>query len=842
MNAGTEGIAGFRDFIASLGFEPPDRIEPGQFVRFSANGKRSNSSASAKLFPDLEGGIVWNWATGDEWLWQAKREAPRSEQEQRAYRERCEKAKRDAAALRETELRETAERAERIWRDAQPADDAHGYLTAKGVRSHGLRVYKGALALSGMRCEGALIAPRRTAGGDLVSLQFIAPNGEKRYLNGPVPAGAYFSIGKPEGVLCIAEGYATAASIHEATGYAVAVTFDAANLEPTARALRAKFPDMRLILCADDDWKVTRNGEPYNPGIDHANAAAVAVAGLVAIPDFGADRPEGATDFNDLHKLRGVAAVRKALEAAQAPGQVSAPQPRPANRSTAVLAGQPPEPKLIPDGLLPVKAFDFELLPESVRPWARDICERMQCPPDFVGVSVMAALGAVIGRQVVIRPQAKTDWSETANLWAMLIGRPGLMKSPATEQATAPVRRLQAEAADRYDLERDEYERKLREVKLRQEAGQQEARKKLKSSMAANITDELSIPEPEEPRAKRYIVNDSTYEAIGETHKGNPNGVLVYRDELVSLLQALDREDNAAARSFYLSGWSGKQSYDFDRITRKGARLDAVCLSILGSTQPGRIQSYVRMAVKGGAGDDGLLQRFGLMVWPDVSASWKAIDREPDYEARNAAFAAFKRLDAIDTIAIDAKQDHDANGELEGPPYLRPNAAALALFGEWHEALELRLRGASEEPALESHFSKYRKLIPSLALVLHLASGRPGPVNADAMLRALAWGEYLESHARRVYASITGPVSAAAKAIIERIRKGEWARDDAGNLTPFRARKLYRTGWAHLSDRDTVLEALELLVDLDWLSTQVCADPDGGRPTTEYVPNPRAFR
>lgn len=334
------GISEFRDFIASLGFTAPDRIEPGQFVRFSANGKPGNSSASAKLFPDLEGGIVWNWATGDEWLWQAKREQPRTPAEMQAYRERCEKAKRDAAAERERELKETAERAEKIWREAKPADDSHPYLVSKGVPCYGLRIYRGTFQLRGMRCEGALIVPRRTAAGDLVSLQFIAPNGDKRYLNGPVPGGAYFSIGKPDGKLYVAEGYATAASIHVATGGAVAVTFDAGNMLPAAAALHAKLPDVRLILCADDDWRATRNGEPYNPGVEAATAAAHAVGGLIAVPVFGADRPESATDFNDAHKLHGEQAVRDALEAAQAPQQtapVSHGQPPAENRAPAYV-------------------------------------------------------------------------------------------------------------------------------------------------------------------------------------------------------------------------------------------------------------------------------------------------------------------------------------------------------------------------------------------------------------------------------------------------------------------------------------------------------------------------
>src|SRR5262249_9544561 len=101
---------------------------------------------------------------------------------------------------------------------------------------------------------------------------------------------------------------------------------------------------------------------------------------------------------------------------------------------------------------------------------------------------------------------------------------------------------------------------------------------------------------PEEPKPVRYRTNDSSYEASGVLLMSNPAGLLIERDELVSLLQHLDREEQCVARSFYLSGWSGKQPYTFDRITRGHIHLEAVCISVLGNTQPSKIAEYVRRA------------------------------------------------------------------------------------------------------------------------------------------------------------------------------------------------------------------------------------------------------
>jgi hypothetical protein len=100
--------------------------------------------------------------------------------------------------------------------------------------------------------------------------------------------------------------------------------------------------------------------------------------------------------------------------------------------------GQWPEPHPLPDSLLPVASFDFGLIPEKTRHWIDDICERMQCPPDYTAVSLMAALGSMIGRKVAIRPQCEDDWEVFANQWALLIGRPGVLKKPSDGGGAKP--------------------------------------------------------------------------------------------------------------------------------------------------------------------------------------------------------------------------------------------------------------------------------------------------------------------------------------------------------------------------------------------------------------------
>ena len=157
-----------------------------------------------------------------------------------------------------------------------------------------------------------LLIPMRDASGWLHSLQRIGPDGRKRFLPFGRKHGCYFAIGEPDGLICIVEGYATGASVREAVGCAVVVAFDAGNLKPVAVALRKKYPHMVIVIAADDDYRTDGN-----PGLTKAREAAAAVGGVVATPDFGNNRPEGATDFNDLHQAQGLDAVRRCIEGAQ---------------------------------------------------------------------------------------------------------------------------------------------------------------------------------------------------------------------------------------------------------------------------------------------------------------------------------------------------------------------------------------------------------------------------------------------------------------------------------------------------------------------------------------------
>ncbi|WP_406626077.1 toprim domain-containing protein [Acidovorax sp. SDU_ACID1] len=288
----------FRNAIASAGMEPPaEVVADGRIHRFSPTGKRRDDAAWYVLhLGGVPAGSFGNWRGGFSQCWCAKRESELSATERKALAQRIEVMRRQRDADQRQRHANAAASAATRWDAATPATE-HPYLAHKDVQAHGLRIEAGR----------TLLVPMRDALGRLHGVQGIAPDGTKRFMPGQRVKGLYHAIGKPAGRLVVCEGYATGASIHEDSGHAVAVAFNAGNLMDVAKALRSKFPCLKLVVAADDDAATTGN-----PGRTYAEQAALAVGGVV-VPMHPRRDPGASCDFNDLHKLAGPDAVRACL-------------------------------------------------------------------------------------------------------------------------------------------------------------------------------------------------------------------------------------------------------------------------------------------------------------------------------------------------------------------------------------------------------------------------------------------------------------------------------------------------------------------------------------------------
>lgn len=492
-----------------------------------------------------------------------------------------------------------------------------------------------------------------------------------------------------------------------------------------------------------------------------------------------------------------------------------------------------PDPSPLPNELPHVAPFDMALLPEALRGWVGDAAERMQCPPDFSGVGAVVALSGLIGARAVVAPKARDDWRVVPNLWGLIVGRPGVMKSPALAQVLAPLQRLEATERELWQAAHEAWELDCKVAELASKASEKEAMKVASQNPAKARALLQPGDSPTEPTMRRYLVNDATVEKLADLLVTNPWGLTVYRDEIHGLLCSMDRQGQEGARGFYLTGYDGNQGHAVDRIGRGESYVPRVCLAMLGGIQPGKVQSYVRDAVAGGAGDDGLLQRFGLAVWPDIDGDFKLVERWPDTVAKQKAWAVFDRLNQLPTASDTEPQEW------------RFSPAAQELYRQWIVPFETEIRGDSLHPALVSHLAKYRKLIPALALIFALVdTPDSGNVIHEAeLIRAMAWGDYLRTHAERLYAAAVIPETAGAHALLARIKAGKLHDTDGVLLDAFEPWRVSTKGWARLTTPDEVRKAARVLADYGWLAREeTTPGAKGGRPRERYLIHPMLLR
>ena len=308
----------------------------GKVHRFDADGdRRGSKNGWYRAHPDgRPAGRFGHWVGERSFPWKFRGPV----QPGRFDPERARRTLQQREDAQEASHADAAGRAQAIWRQAQDAaqEALHPYLARKGVLPFGVRVgdwikERHYLAPgeppAPLVVRNTLLVPVQRE-GKLFSLQGIAADPEaarglmhdKEFLKGGRAAGCYHAIGgRPvlidgRPVIIVCEGYATGASIHQATGHFVLVAFNCGNLKPVAEFARSVRPGAKIIIAADNDLWTMRGPEPWNPGVERAMAAAHAVGGQVVVPRFPSlkDRP---TDFNDLHARAGLDDVARQINA-----------------------------------------------------------------------------------------------------------------------------------------------------------------------------------------------------------------------------------------------------------------------------------------------------------------------------------------------------------------------------------------------------------------------------------------------------------------------------------------------------------------------------------------------
>lgn len=488
-----------------------------------------------------------------------------------------------------------------------------------------------------------------------------------------------------------------------------------------------------------------------------------------------------------------------------------------------------PEPiELILSEVLPCPT---ETLPPVFVNWIRGLALQMQISEDSLVAPLLVYLGSLIGRKRGLRLRPGNGWIEYPNLWGMLIGRPAIMKSPAMKAVRGPLEMLAERASQEYKKALQQHEMDVEVWTIRKKAAQEVYKKAIKDSLEDSTSQKKPVQfhaeiSPIKPKQKRYKTEDATTEKLGELLVDNPQGMLLFRDEIAGWLNSFEKNGREGDRQFFLESWSGNQEFDVDRISRGSLHIPALCLSIFGSIQPGPVSQYVRAAVQGGAGDDGFLQRFQIMVWPDAKSSWKLHE---GISTMDLEVPIRRIFDCLDCLAFDSV------GE---PVILSFTKEAQVLFNKWQEEYETWLRSGGLPSHLEAHFTKYKKLLPALCLILeHIGQAAIGThtkeITAETLESAKLWLSYFDSHARRVYDSGIHAVPKAANDLIMRLRKEEIPM-------PFTLRDVYyKKHWSGLANALQVKEVVGYLEEKNYLIAKL--EKGSGRPLMKYWANPKLY-
>lgn len=770
----SDPIDQFKDAIAGAGLIPPDVIHAdGKLHRFSASGKRGDDTGWYVLHLDgVPAGVFGCWRLGITETWCGKPDTELTQAEREANRRRITEAK----ALREADQAERQQAAAtdtaKRWQEAKPCTQ-HPYLTTKGVQAHGVRI----------DAAGGLIVPMRDTAGTLHSLQTITPDGEKRFLSGGRVKGCYLAIGKPKGGrLIVCEGYATGASIHEATGEAVAVAFNAGNLGSVALALRTKYPALKITMAADDDYLTDGN-----PGITKATATAQAVGGCVAVPDFGVSRPDRATDFNDLYQVAGLDAVRRCFEAAHSAPAPEWPEPQP------LIAQLDPE------------DYPLDALPTIVRHAVMEVSGFVKAPVPLIATSALAALSLAIQAHVDVERAEKLDGP--AGLFLLAVADSGERKSTCDGFFTRAIRDYEAAQQEAAKPRIQEF-KSAHDAREAQRSGLKEKIKSLSKEgkpCKAQVQElhDLDADEPQPPRVPRLIYGDATPEALAYSlaHCWPSGGVVSSEAGSVFGSHGMGKESAMRNLAMLNQLWDGAslpvERRSTESFTVRGARL-TMALQVQESTLRAFFDS-----TKGLARGTGFLARF-LVSWPRSTQGTRNFTEAP---AQWPSLAAFNdRLTAILNQPVPIGED----GALT-PAMLTLSADAKAAWVAFHDAIEAELSTGGELHDVRDVASKTADNAARLAALFHTFTGSIGPIGLEAMESASRIAAWHLHEARRFLGELALPAELANPARLESWLLDYCRRESTDTVS---TREIQRCGPHGLRDKAVIDSAIKELSEL----------------------------
>jgi putative DNA primase/helicase len=736
----------FRQAIEAEGLTPPDKIiADGKKHRFDSDGQ-GDKNGEYVFYPDEPlSGYFKCYKSGIYSTWRID-----YSDATQADKNRNHEIIADRKARREEEdvINQVATQklVAELWSKATPADGQHPYLTKKQIKSFGLRFDEK------FKC---ILIPIKNLAGKTINMQSIFNDGKKRFQKDAHVTGCFFPIGKRSAnkIFIIVEGYATGASIHEATGYYVICAFNCGNLKPVAQAMRETFPDARIIIAADDDHKTKGN-----PGITKAEEAATAVSASVVVPDFGDDRPEKATDFNDLRCIKGLDSVKKCFETIPEPLKISIADSR-------------------------IEARQKDLLKDDewseLIPLVREEEEPLPYPTDALGQIIGAAVKEFQGFGKQPLSMVASSALAAASLCCQGhadVSRDSQNKGPVSLSILAI-----AESGERKTSTDRAFTKSLREwIKGKEEEMKDEVRKSVAQHAAweaertglltaireakksskpvngkplSNLKSDLECHELQEPeilQPPRLFFEDTNAEALAYfVAEGCPT-FSIWSDEGGLIIGSHGMRDDRMMGFLALMNrlWDGGE-FSPNRKTVKTAsiigRRCTVNLMVQNS-----ILDHWQSAGDGLSRGIGSFARF-LALKPSSTMGTRQYQEPPETTPKLQAFHA--RVLEIMNLNLPLNNQ----GQLE-PPTIHFSPEAKTHWIQQFNSIESALKPGGECAEIPDFASKYGEQAARIAGVLHIFENGPkGTIDFDTMQRSLKLAVWYLWEAKRIFTTSALP-------------------------------------------------------------------------------------
>ena len=772
----------FRQAIAASGLTPPiEIIDDSSIHRFSTNGKPSDDAGWYVLHSDgIPAGSFGDWRSGLNQNWCSESQDTMTEAERQANRERVQAMQRQREAELVLRQQQAAQDAAKRWAAATQCT-GHPYLERKGIKPHGVKV----------EADGILIVPMHDTDGKLWNIERIKPalGSRKKGLLGGRRTGLYFSIGKPTGELIVCEGFATGASIHEATGGAVAVAFTAGNLEAVAIALRSKYPALKIIMAGDDDWQTG------GTGLTKARSAALAVNGYLAIPEFfGHDRADKDTDFNDLHQLAGLDAVKACID-------------RAALMTASTSSGSADAwPELQPL-IAKTEAADYPLdaLPPLIRNAVIEVCGFVKAPVSLVAMSALAALSVAIQAHTDVQRDIKLEGP--CGLFFCGIADSGERKTSCDGYFTSAIYGYQDREREKTKPLIQKYETDSDAWKAKRGGVQEKIKAMAKDGKPTNLLEnqlhDLDKDKPKPPRVPRLIYTDATPEALAlnMVHEWPSGGVFSNEGGIVLGGHAMNKDVAMRNMARLNQLWDGRIPAT-DRVTTASYGDTTARLTMSIQVQEPTLRAFFDNT-KGLARGTGFLARF-LVAWPESTMGTRMFTCPPDGWPALAAFNS--RLTAI----LDRTAPVDDDGVLT-PAMLTLAPDAKQAWVDFHNQIEAMLGTGGELYDLRDVGSKAADNAVRMAALFHVFKSGIGSIDFECIESAAQIVTWHLLEAKRFLGELAMPPELANPMRLESWML-DWCRREGTDKVPTKAVQQFGPGG--LRDKAVIDATVNELADL----------------------------